>query len=143
MTVPVGLYLADTSAIVRASKSDAVRDRLVDLANQELLATCVTIDLELGYSARTPAEHYAIATQRSELLIDLPLVDQIGDRARVVQSMLAASSQHRAAGAFDLLTAAIAEYHGATVLHYDADFDHIATITGQPTEWIAPRGSLA
>ncbi len=28
------------------------------------------------------------------------------------------------------------------VLHYDADFDVIAEITGQPTRWIAPRGSL-
>ncbi len=29
-----------------------------------------------------------------------------------------------------------------TVLHYDADHDRIAAITGQPTEWVAPRGSL-
>ena len=28
------------------------------------------------------------------------------------------------------------------LLHYDADFDVIAEITGQPTRWIAPRGSL-
>jgi hypothetical protein len=29
-----------------------------------------------------------------------------------------------------------------TVLHYDADFDKIATVTGQPTEWVVPRGSI-
>ena len=29
-----------------------------------------------------------------------------------------------------------------TVLHYDADFDLIAEITGQPTEWVVPRGSI-
>jgi hypothetical protein len=28
------------------------------------------------------------------------------------------------------------------VLHYDEDFDRIAAITGQPTSWIVPRGSL-
>jgi hypothetical protein len=28
------------------------------------------------------------------------------------------------------------------VLHYDADFDHIATVTGQSTQWIVERGSV-
>jgi hypothetical protein len=26
------------------------------------------------------------------------------------------------------------------VLHYDADFDLIAAVTGQPTEWVVPAG---
>jgi predicted nucleic acid-binding protein len=38
--------------------------------------------------------------------------------------------------------AATAEEHAATVLHYDADYDRIAAVTGQPVEWVAPRGSL-
>lgn len=28
-----------------------------------------------------------------------------------------------------------------TVLHYDGDFDMIASLTGQPTEWVVPPGS--
>ena len=48
-----------------------------------------------------------------------------------------------AAGAFGLLTAAVAEHYGAAILHYDADFEHIAAVTGQPQAWVAPRGSLA
>jgi hypothetical protein len=28
------------------------------------------------------------------------------------------------------------------VLHYDADFDLIAEVTGQPSEWIVPRGTI-
>jgi hypothetical protein len=28
-----------------------------------------------------------------------------------------------------------------TVLHYDGDYDMIAKVTGQPTEWVVPRGS--
>ena len=35
-----------------------------------------------------------------------------------------------------------AESASLTVLHYDADYDHIATMTGQPTEWIVERGSV-
>lgn len=42
----------------------------------------------------------------------------------------------------DLIIAAAAEAAGATVWHYDADYERIAAVTGQPTEWIAPRGSL-
>jgi hypothetical protein len=38
--------------------------------------------------------------------------------------------------------AATAELNGATVLHYDADYDLIAEITGQPVEWVAEKGSL-
>ena len=28
------------------------------------------------------------------------------------------------------------------VLHYDGDYDVIAGLTGQPVEWVAPKGSL-
>jgi predicted nucleic acid-binding protein len=43
----------------------------------------------------------------------------------------------------DLLIAACAEARGVAVPHDDADYDLIASVTGQPTEWIVPRGSLA
>ena len=50
--------------------------------------------------------------------------------------------QHRAVGVIDLLTAACAEHYGATVLHYDRDFDHVAAITGQPVRWVVPAGTV-
>jgi predicted nucleic acid-binding protein len=31
---------------------------------------------------------------------------------------------------------------GLTVLHYDEDYDRIAKVTGQPMEWIVPKGTL-
>jgi predicted nucleic acid-binding protein len=49
---------------------------------------------------------------------------------------------HRSVKIADLLIAAASEASGAVVWHYDADFDRIAAVTGQPTGWIAPRGSL-
>ena len=64
------------------------------------------------------------------------------DRALDSQAKLAAKGQHRNFSLPDLIIAATAELNGATVLHYDADYDRIADITGQPTEWIAPQGSL-
>ena len=49
---------------------------------------------------------------------------------------------HRSVKHPDLLIAAAAETAGVEVLHYDEDYDRIASITGQPVQWLAPRGSL-
>jgi predicted nucleic acid-binding protein len=59
-----------------------------------------------------------------------------------VQGDLVARGRHRSAGAADLLVAATAELAGLTVLHYDADFDVIADVTGQATEWVVSRGTV-
>lgn len=136
------LFLADTSAYTVALRSAAAERRLRQLAADGMLATFVTVDLEMGYSARDPREHQGIFRVRSQL-VQLASIDEIALRAREVQALMAARSQHRAAGVMDLLTAAAAEHYGASVLHYDADFDHIAAITRQPVDWIAPKGSVS
>lgn len=135
------LYLADTSAYTIARRIPIAETRLRQLAADGVLATFVTVDLELGYSARDPAEHQGILRVRSQL-VQLACTDEIATRARQVQALLATTSQHRAAGVLDLLTAAAAEHYGASVLHHDADFDHIAAVTGQATDWIVPRGAV-
>ncbi len=66
----------------------------------------------------------------------------VWDRALDVQRRLAARSMTRAVGIRDLLVAATAEVAGVTLLHYDADFEHVAAITGQPVEWVVPRGTV-
>jgi predicted nucleic acid-binding protein len=140
--IPAGLFLADTSAISRVSNPD-VLEELTRLGRLRLLATCATVDLEVLYSARSPSEYTEIARRRSEGFTDLPLTPGIGERAKAVQLQLSRSSQHRPAGVIDLLTAATAEHYGATVLHYDADFDHIAGVTRQGTRWVVPRGTVS
>jgi predicted nucleic acid-binding protein len=135
------LYLVDTSALAR-SKYEVVRSVLAGLIVDRAAATCVTVDLEVGYSARKHAEYQQVAERRRSLYVDLPMTAATAERAREVQSRMSSRSQLRAAGVVDILTAAVAEQHGAVVLHYDADFEHIAAVTGQPQLWIAPRGSL-
>lgn len=51
-----------------------------------------------------------------------------------VQRLLAQRSQ-RGRKIPDLLVAAAAEELGVGVLHYDADFDLIASVTGQRCQW--------
>ncbi|MDQ1550548.1 MAG: hypothetical protein QOD27_2206 [Microbacteriaceae bacterium] len=135
------LYLIDTSAFARIDVP-SVRNVIAGLIAEGVAATCVTVDLEAGYSGRTADEVRAIAENRRTLYRNLPITEQIADQARQVQLRMAARGQHRAAGIVDVLTAAVAEHHGAVILHYDADFEHIAAVTGQQHLWIAPRGSL-
>ena len=144
MTLPAGpgqLYLIDTSAQARF-QHPAVNKVIAGLLVDRAAATCITVDLEAGYSGRDLAEVRVIAERRKSLYVVLPITEGIADRARDVQVRMAARGHHRAAGMIDLITAAVAEQHGAVILHYDADFEHIASVTGQAQAWIAPRGSL-
>jgi len=40
-----------------------------------------------------------------------------------------------------LLIAATAQRLGATVLHYDGDYDQIEAITGYPSRWVVEPGT--
>jgi predicted nucleic acid-binding protein len=70
------------------------------------------------------------------------MTQPILDRAVAVQDALAERSQQRGAKIADLLIAAAAEAAALVVLHYDHDFDLIAEITGQPTDWILAAGTV-
>jgi predicted nucleic acid-binding protein len=137
-----GVHLIDTSAVFRASRLPVLAARFDELAERYLAATCAVIDLELGWMTRSDAECAALLTERARLLVDIPLDEAVCARAREVMVGMARTGQYRAAGANDRLIAAAAEVHGVTLLHYDHDFDHIARYTGQPTEWVAPPGSI-
>lgn len=139
--VPGRLYLIDTSALARINHA-RVRDIVAALVADHAAASCVTVDLEAGYSGRDERDVRTVAAIRRASYVTLPISETIADRARDVQITMATRGHHRAAGIVDLLTAAVAEYHGATVLHYDADFEHIAATTQQPQVWIVPRGSI-
>lgn len=140
-TVPLRLHLIDTSAIARI-RHDSVRTVLTGLIADRAAATCVTVDLEAGYSGRNLADVQNIAQRRHALYTNLPVNETIAERAREIQLLMARQGLHRAAGIVDLLTAAIAEFHGAVIVHYDADFEHIAAVTRQPHIWVVPKGSI-
>jgi predicted nucleic acid-binding protein len=101
-----------------------------------------TTELEIGFSAQSIASYHLMRRTMVDRLIPVPLPLRAEDRAREVQVLLIARGQHRAVSVPDLLIAATAEIEGLTVLHYDADFDLIAEITGQPCEWVVPKGTL-
>ena len=133
-------YLGDTSARSRFPHPE-VAPRLAPLLESGLVARCTPTDLEAGYSSPNPAVHRALRQFRA----GWPLVamDQsVLDRAVEVQDSLADRSEQRGAKIADLLIAAAAEAAGLVVLHYDRDFDLIASMTHQSVEWIVPAGSV-
>jgi predicted nucleic acid-binding protein len=73
---------------------------------------------------------------------DLPITTEVMVAALDIQQRLAALSQHRGVSIGDLIVGACALVHKATVVHYDADYDRIAAVTGQTTEWVVPAGTV-
>jgi predicted nucleic acid-binding protein len=109
---------------------------------EDAIATTEPIRLEILYSARS-SDEYDWISRRLDALRQLPCDRTALLRALEVQRSLAHRRPlHHRIPMDDLLIAAVAEIHGATVWHYDAHFDRIGEVTGQPMEWIAPRGSL-
>lgn len=127
-------WLIDKSALVRLAASRDVAEWAARI-ERGLVRIATVTRLEVGYSARSgtdlragllgpplaamPAEYQTPATE---------------DRAVEVLALLADRGQHRAPSIPDLIIAATAELAGLTVLHYDKDFEIIASITGQPLE---------
>jgi predicted nucleic acid-binding protein len=129
----------DTSVIAR-SRQPEVADVLDDLAINGRLWTCRMVDLELIYSVRGTDVAELAAERR--LLPEAPVTPPALDRALEVMELMRTKGLRRAAKPADCIIAASAELAGLTVLHYDRDYDHIAEVTGQHTEWVAPAGSL-
>jgi hypothetical protein len=132
-------HLVDTSVLTRL-RLPGVREEVESRASLGELARAAISDLEVGYSARSASEWDRLM----DALGIFDLVETTADhvhRARHVQRLLAAKHQ-RGRKVPDLLIAAAAELSGLSVLHYDADFDRIAAVTGQRCEWVVPAGSV-
>ena len=137
----VARYLIDKSAFGRLHLP-AVTQALSGLFEHGSVAICGLSALELVYAARSTEEHAAIEVMIGGLFEWLPTEDRDYGRAREVSGGLAKLGHRRSVGIVDLVLAAVAERHGVTVLHYDADYDLIAEVTGQSCQWVVPKDSL-
>ena len=135
--------LADTSAWTWSDRETSLRQRFDGALAAGEIATCDPVKLELLYGARNPSEFSVIRT-RLDTLPQCPVGPREWRRALDVYEVLAHQGglHHRHVKHPDLLIAAAAESAGLQLVHYDADFETIAAVTGQPTRWLAPRGSL-
>jgi predicted nucleic acid-binding protein len=135
-------HLLETSVLTRL-RSPIIQQAILELQEEPdpaQLGRSPISDLEVGFSARNAAEWDRLANVSRRF----PLVDTTPEhirRAKEVQRLLAVKHQ-RGRKVPDLLIAATAEAVKLTILHYDADFDLIASITGQPCQWTVPAGSV-
>lgn len=133
--------LADTSVWARQSKPGL--EWFGTAVTEGRIAVCDMVVMELLWSARD----YPDFVLTEAALAACPWFEvESADwtEARRVFRELAARGplHHRQVGTPDLLIAALAARRDVTLVHYDRDYDTIASITKQPTRWAAPRGSL-
>jgi len=132
-------HLVDTSVLTRLARPE-VRTAIQPRVERGELARAGISDLEVGYSARSASEWDRLAGALG--LFDLvETTTEHVHRAKQVQRLLASKHQ-RGRKVPDLLIAAAAEARGLILLHYDADFDRIAAVTGQRSDWVVPAGSV-
>ena len=132
-------HLVDTSVLTRLHHR-AIREVVEPLAASGRLGRATVSDLELGFSARNAKEWDQIHAALDPFVPISTTTDHL-QRALHVQRLLAARSQ-RGRKIPDLLIAAAAEEQGVVLLHYDADFEHIASATGQAHAWVVRQGSV-
>jgi predicted nucleic acid-binding protein len=135
-------WVADTSALARLSVPEVgeVLRPLIDAGR--VAVTAVTL-LEIGHTARSKADHARSQQSVLQRLQSVYASPRSERRALEVQHRLMERGHHRSVRLPDLLVAAVAETEGLTVMHYDADFDRISDITGQPSTWVVEAGTIA
>ena len=106
------------------------------------VATCGVIEFELGWATRSSAEFDQVRADRDTGYEWLATHDEDWHRALDVQAKLWRSGLVRAVGFPDLLIAAVAEREAVTLLHYDSDYELIASVTGQSMRWVVTRGTV-
>jgi hypothetical protein len=132
-------FLVDTSVVKRLGSAQ-VRAVVEPLAAAGELGRPSICDLEVGYSARNAKEwDQLVGALDAFVAVDTSAAHL--RRALQVQRLLAERSQ-RGRKIPDLLVAAAAEELEVVVLHYDADFDLIASVTGQRCQWVVRAGSI-
>lgn len=140
------LLLVDNSVIQRLAKP-AVRKAWLGLRERGEIATCLPTLLEAGYSARSASDHHTLIDLERRSKIVLFPAPEIADIALRLQSTLFDAGKGRSVGVSDLQIAATALHHSTDelpviVVHYDTDFDHLASV--EPAfraEWIVPPGT--
>jgi predicted nucleic acid-binding protein len=117
-----------------------VREAIEPKVDEGAVGRAGISDLEIGYSARSGPEWDRLLGALDVFTLVETTAEHVR-RAGQVQRLLAARHQ-RGRKIPDLLVAAAAEARDLVVLHYDADFDRIASVTGQRCQWVVPAGSV-
>jgi predicted nucleic acid-binding protein len=103
---------------------------------------CDLVALELTRLAPNEARARAVA-ERLQLFESIPMPERLWRRARELQLLLAGNGDHRRVPPVDLLLATSAEAAGVPLVHYDRDYERIATVSSVEQRWLVLDGALA
>jgi predicted nucleic acid-binding protein len=103
---------------------------------------CDLVVLELTRLAPNEDRARGVAG-RLDAFESLSMPGKLWNRAREVQLLLAPDGNHRRIPPADLLLAATAEAAGVPLVHYDRDYERLATVTDLQHRWMVADGSLA
>jgi predicted nucleic acid-binding protein len=133
-------YLVDTSVLTRLSKP-SVAARLEEVEGGNLaIARCLMTDLEVGSSASNGHQWSVLQGMlEAYISVDVATSDFV-DALQLQRALAEAGLKGRKPP--DLLISALAIRLDLTVLHYDRDFEHVATVSALEHEWIVPAGSV-
>jgi predicted nucleic acid-binding protein len=139
------LLLLDNSAWARLGDPRLPDERVEQIATaleSGQIAVCLAFLLEAGYSARHAREHEQLIRDLQSLP-RLAIDEDTERRALETQAQLARAGHHRLPPV-DVIVAALADRHGAGVLHYDHDYDVILERTDlrYDSVWLAPAGPI-
>ncbi|MGH2911754.1 MAG: PIN domain-containing protein [Solirubrobacteraceae bacterium] len=103
---------------------------------------CDLVALEL--IRLTPNENRAQElTARLDVFESLSMPADLWSQARELQTRLSVNGDHRRIPPVDLLIGAAAAKAGVPVVHYDRDYERIASISSLEHHWLVPDGALA
>lgn len=146
----IELHPLPAPALVDTGTWTWVRDRrhpyLAEWFNREVtegrVLVCDIVVLELVRMAPNQRRAEALsATLAAFESVAMP--PDVWSDARDLQLALAASGDHRRVPPVDLLIACAAIRAGVSVLHYDRDYERIATVSELQHLWLRPPGTLA
>lgn len=135
--------LLDNSVLQRRDQPE-VADALERLADDETveLVSCPPQALEFCFSARQGSEAHDRFRRILDAWIPLELAPPVS-MVLDIQRALWSAGKYRAAGSMETLIAGWALVNRATVVHYDRDYAHIASVTsGFRQEAVAGWGTL-
>jgi predicted nucleic acid-binding protein len=103
---------------------------------------CDLVVLELTRLAPNEARARDVA-ERLAAFESVAMPQALWGRARELQLLLAPDGGHRRVPPADLLLAAAAEAAAVPLVHYDRDYERIATMSRLEQRWLVPDGTLA
>lgn len=136
---PVVAYLLDTSTWIKHLHA-RVGSRVADLVERRELHLCEVVELEFLNAAKNASAW----TANRDALAELEPTQMPRSVYRVALELQYALASRQLVGrkVADLLIAATAIETDLTVLHYDTDYEHIASVSSLRHEWVVPRGTI-